>query len=207
MDVIPPNDKEKIFGLLQAREAFKNVIRICAYAVNNNIEHGHELCYSLLVSAHVIYSRPFLMSYGFGKLDDILVPDKYKKTHEAVLEYRNRVFAHRQLKEKKKGEDRRRVLEYHAVYYVVKGKTVFTAVAEDHPGIESFKEIHALCRELLRKVRYHSQKLNSKYYKLLPKEEGTYKMIMDDAALSNFVKVADIELSDESQSKFLTGFD
>ena len=177
MKLIPLQEREKEFGLLQAREAFKNVIRISAYAINNDIRDRDELFYPLLVAAHVIYARPFLQNYGFGKLDDILVPAKYQETHKRILEYRHKVFAHRQLKEKRKGESHSTLLDYHAVYLRVRGNQAFTVVAEQHPGPESFREMSKLSRILLEKVRYHSQKFSKKYMRLMPREDGTYKQI------------------------------
>ena len=199
MSKIPLAEKEKEFGLLQAREAFKKVIRTCAYIENNNIKPGDDLYYPLITAIYVLYSRPFMANYGFGKLDDILVPNKYKDLHEKILTFRHKVFAHRQLKESRKGEKSRSLLDYHNVYFIIKDDWLYSQVAEELPG-EQINQIYDLSRILLGKVRYHSKKLCQRYRKLFPEESGTYKFLMDDDAKQDFVKVGDQELEEATFS-------
>jgi hypothetical protein len=200
MRSIPLHEREKEFGLLQAREAFKQSIRISAYAINNNIANQHELFLPLAVAAHVIYARPFLKNYGFGKLEDILVPVGHQDTHKRVLAYRHKVFAHRQLKEQKKGEKKATVLDYHAVYLCIRGNQAFTTVAEQHPQPGCFRDIYTLSRVLLEKVRYHSLTFFKRHMRLMPREQGTYKLVMDEDAELTFVRVDDIDFQEDTFS-------
>lgn len=200
MGSIPLSDRERLFGLLQAREAFKQCIRICAYAINNDLGGEHELFLPLAVAAHVIYARPFLHSYGFGKLEDLLVPAQHRPAHHRVLEYRHKVFAHRQLKERKKGDPKATVLDYHAVYLSVRGRQAFTSVAEQHPDPGCFREIHTLSSTLLPKVRYHSQKIFKRHMRLVPQAEGTYKLVMDDDDQTCFMRVDDLDFHEDTFS-------
>ena len=189
-----------MFSLLQAREAFKQCIRICAYAINSDLGGEHELFLPLAVAAHVIYARPFLHSHGFGKLEDLLVPVQYRPAHERVLEYRHKVFAHRQLKQRKKGNPKATVLDYHAVYLSIRGGQAFTTVAEQHPDPDCFKDIHTLSSALLRKVRDHSAKLFKRQMRLVPKAEGTYKLVMDDDEQTSFMRVDDFDFQEDTFS-------
>jgi hypothetical protein len=200
MRSIPLQEREKAFGLLQAREAFKQCIRISAYAINSNIGPKHELFLPMAVTAHVIYARPFLQSYGFGKLEDAIVPARYKETHKRVLEFRHKVFAHRQLKERRRGEKKATLLDYHSVYLVIRGNQAFTTVAEQHPGPNCFRDIYVLSYALLEKVRYHSQKFFKRYMRLLPKEDGTYKLLVEDDAEISFTRVDDIDSQEHTFS-------
>jgi hypothetical protein len=200
MVLIPIEEKEKGFMLLQARESFKQTIRTCAYAVRNDIQEDNELFYPLIVAAHVLYSRPFQINYGFGKLYDILIPEEYIAVHDEILNFRNKVFAHRQLKEKKKGENKRILLDLHSVYFQIRGNQCYSIVAEKHPDVKMFSKIHDLSYVLLMKVRYHSEKLFKKYQKAFPELDGSYIFEMDDGAGSDFKRVEDIELSENSFS-------
>ena len=200
MSSIPLSDRERLFGLLQAREAFKQCIRICAYAINNNLDSEHELFLPLAVAAHVIYARPFLHSYGFGKLEELLVPAQHRPAHDRVLEYRHKVFAHRQLKERKKGDPKATVLDYHAVYLSVRGQQAYTNVDEQHPDPGCFRDIHKLSSTLLPKVRYHSQKIFRRHMRLVPQAEGTYKLVMDDGNQASFIRVDDLPFGEDTFS-------
>jgi hypothetical protein len=199
---IPLSDRERMFGLLQAREAFKQCIRICVYAINSNLGGEQELFLPLAVAAHVIYARPFLHSYGFGKLEDLLVPVQHRPAHQRVLEYRNKVFAHRQLKERRRGAPEA-VLDYHAVYVSIRGRQAFTHVAEQHPDTDSFTDIHTLSSALLPKVRYHSAKLFKRHLRLVPKAQGTYKLVMDDGEQPSFTRVDELTFQEDTFSASL----
>ena len=142
-------------------------------------------------------------NYGFGKLDDILIPNNYKELHDEILTFRHKVFAHRQHKESRKGEKSRSLLDYHSVYFLIKDSWLYSQVAEELPKREQINQINDLSRILLDKVRYHSQKLCRRYIKLFPKESGTYKFLMDDDSKQDFVKVEDKELEEASFSKNL----
>jgi hypothetical protein len=203
MRQIPLQDKEKVFCLLQAREAFKWVIRTCAYIINNNLDPDDDLYHPLVVAIYVMYSRPFLANFGIGKLDTLLVPEPYLPLHKEIIDFRSKVFAHRDLKESKKGQQVRTLLDYHTVYFTKKGAVIYTQVAEERPPEENIRRIYDLASLLLEKVRYHSAKLNKKYERVMPKKDGTYKYIMHDAADKDFEMVDDIELPEGTQSSKL----
>ena len=112
----------------------------------------------------------------------------------------HKVFAHQQLRERRKGESQSTLLDYHAVYLLIRGNQAFTTVLEQHPGPESFRDLYTLSRVFLKKVRYHSQKFSKKYMRLMPREGGTYKLLMDEGAQENFVRVDDVDLHEHSFS-------
>jgi hypothetical protein len=200
---IPLSVKERIFSLLQAREAFKSVVRICAFVEQNKIDREHALYYPLMVSAHVIYSRPFQVNYGFGKLEDLLVPKCKRSVHERTLEYRNRVFAHRHLKQSKKGQAARELLSLHEVFYKVQDRVLYTIVKEDNPPDQALNDLYELSKELLDKVRFQSEKITKQYLRFLPKIEGTYRLVMDDNARIDFECVPDVQLNESTFSRNL----
>ena len=200
MKLIPIEEKEKEFLLLQARESFKQAIRTCAYAINNKIQNDNELFYPLIVASHVLYSRPFQTNYGFGRLDEILIPKEYIEIHKEILDFRNKVFAHRQLKEKKKGGNKRVLLDLHSVYFNKRGIQFYSLVAEKSPEAEMFDKIYKLSNILLEKVRYHSEKFCKKYQKAFPQFDGSYIFEMDDSADLDFRRVEDIKLAESTFS-------
>jgi len=202
MRSIPLADREKMFAFLQGREAFKQCLRVCAEVLNSNMDHTHPLFTPLGIAAHVVYARPFMKSYGFGKLDEVIVPDALRPIHLRVIDRRNKIFAHRQVKQARKG-GHSELLHLHHVFITVGERELFTSVAERRVEVEFFAEIAKLSDTLLPKTRHYSRELFRKYEMVIPREQGTYQLAMDDSALEIFAPVEGVELNEESFSENL----
>ena len=149
-----------------------------------------------MVAAHVLYARPFTTNYGFGKLENISIPTELQDAHDRALEFRHKVFAHRQLIEAKKNQQPT-LLDYHNVLVKVKDGMAYSVVSTAGPSPQDvFKELHGLSTSLLKKVEYHSRKWFKKYSNLIPKRDGTYQLVMDEGTTKNFLQVEEVETSE-----------
>jgi hypothetical protein len=58
------------------------------------IHPDSPLYYPLMTAAYVLYSRPFMKSFGVGRLEDAFIPPERRADHKHLMKLRCTFYAH-----------------------------------------------------------------------------------------------------------------
>ena len=88
-------NKRQQFWLRQyACRAFYHTVESCQFLLRYGIHPESPLYYPLMSAAYTIYSRPFMMSFGVGRLDDAFLPPERLADHKHIMNLRCTFYAH-----------------------------------------------------------------------------------------------------------------
>lgn len=88
------NKRQQFWLRHYACRAFQHTIESCLFLLRYGIHPDSPLYYPLMTAAYVIYSRPFMKSFGVGRLDDGFIPPERLADHKHLMELRCTFYAH-----------------------------------------------------------------------------------------------------------------
>ena len=182
-----PTDETKRFWLMAyAMDGFRNVISACEYLLDSNSQPTTQIFRHLATAILTMYGRPFHNNYGVGKLDNRLVPEKYKSLHERLIYERDKIHAHADAK----GVPSRIGNANQVRLLRAAGGFKWTVSTYLPYKRQDLLDLCKLCRILTRKLDYHTDKYEKNGLKVIKRlPEGEYVLNVDPNAGALFDRV------------------
>jgi hypothetical protein len=138
-----------------------------------------ELQDTLASGIIVTYAKPFSACYGVTPLPAKIVPQKYRKFHEVIMDLRNKAFAHIDAKGFQADDPTHGNINEVRVTFA-KANYVVHVMMPSFRTIEPLP-IKPLCQTLLDKCTYHVDRFANKYLERQAKavNSGEYKVSVD----------------------------
>ena len=164
----------------------------CLTKVKSSIEHinqnpisNADVEFILFAGIITTYSKPFIKCHGVGCLDQKIVPKKLQKSHEVVLDFRNKTVAHIdainfRADDPSFGNINRVVIN------IEKENYGYTASLID--AYKTLKDqIHELCCKIIQKADYHTSRFEKKYIAKSGLKRGNYLLNIDSQDKRPFI--------------------
>ena len=130
---------------------------------------------SLWLSFYILYAKPFeqqrdkTLKMGL-RLPDDLVPPQFKRRHESILHFRDKMFAHTDIS----GPTTDNGISLNALVLIYVNRTTYHfANAFVHPAPELIPQFDALLDALVEKCDYHAKKIWRRWAKELDLPAGS----------------------------------
>jgi hypothetical protein len=137
---------ERFWKLPYARHSFEHAKIICEHVMAGSITSTDKAYYSLVLAIHVAYARPFKRSSGgIKKLEENIVPERFKPLHEQMILVRDQVLAHTD----PSGSYYRGLPANHVRVKVEIGGSVNLIVQDIKPRVAFIPQIRELCDSLI----------------------------------------------------------
>jgi hypothetical protein len=193
---LKPTDETKRFWLMAyAMDGFRNVISACEYLLDNDFQLTSPIYRHLATAILTMYGRPFHNNYGVGKLDSRLVPEKYRNLHEQLIYERDKIHAHADAK----GVPSRIGNANQVRLLRAAGGFKWTVSSYLPYERQDLLDLCELCRTLIRKLDYHTDKYEKKCLKEIKRlPEGEYVLNVDLTAQTLFDGVQSVFPADSN---------
>src|SRR5882672_5690993 len=89
----PYKDRMEFWKFQNASITFSEVTQLCDVLIKQGIASGHPLHAPMMTALHILYGRPFKQR-AEARISENLVPTDYKDTHDALLNMRDKIYAH-----------------------------------------------------------------------------------------------------------------
>ena len=169
-------DAKLLWKIFYANHTFKHAKAAALHIVEKNLTDSDPLFHPLLVSVYVLYARPFTRADGVGNLDEKYVPNQYRSAHKAMLQHRNKVYAHRDA-EGFVVEDLGNVNQVRAIN---DGEKIILMAANLHTRAGAMAGIIELCEALEKKTDGHIGELWAKYNGQIQRKIGEFLLNIAD---------------------------
>ena len=147
---------------------------------------------ALLSAAIIEYGKPFKKSRGIDKIDDAIIPEKYKELHDKLIKSRDKFVAHIDncgIEE----TDR----EFHRIHLIKKGSTIFIDIESPRLPENLISPMKNLSKELREKASYYRQKYLKKYSKKMFDQKGDINWELEvGETFCGLLPVTDSELTE-----------
>ncbi|WP_411825396.1 hypothetical protein [Luteolibacter sp. AS25] len=134
----------------------------------------HPLFEPLALAVHTFYSRPFLNSYGAGRLEATIVPEVQKGIHEWLTHFRSSFMAHTDATEDRWAG---RVIN-EVVYYCAGEKMGFTTLYGRSP-LSQYVDAGIHCSKMVEVFQAKLTEFYRDYGHLMPLEQGEYLLSLE----------------------------
>jgi hypothetical protein len=171
----PYKDRIEFWKFQHASITFSEVSQLCDLILKQQIVSGHPLHVSLMTSLHILYGRPFKQRGAEVRLPEDIVPAEYKKTHDALINMRDKIYAHTDIDGPKTSDND--CLNKIGVY--IQDRTVRFGMTMLFP--RDTQRIHDLAKALSEKTWYHAEKNWKRYFKGGFVKDGNYEVNVSKA--------------------------
>lgn len=181
MITAPYSDRIEFWKFQHASITFAAVYQLCGQIVDQKIISGHPLFTSLMTALHILYARPFKQRSAV-KLSEDIIPSEYKITHQALLGFRDQIYAHMDVDGPKSTENN----PMNKIGVFINGGYVSFAMTMAFPREGKIEEIRALANLLSEKSRCHADKIWERHFKTRFVQDDEYEVNLskdDDAFL------------------------
>lgn len=177
----PYQDRIEFWKFQNAAITFSETRQLCDLILKDKIVSGHPLHASLMTALHILYGRPFKQRAEV-RLPEEIVPPEFTETHSALLNMRDKIYAHTDADGPKTASDE--TLNKVAVH--IQGRAARFAITMLFP--RDIQKIHDLTEKLAEKTWYHAEKIWRKHFKDSFIKDGSYEINIsktDDSFLKN----------------------
>jgi hypothetical protein len=146
--------------------------------------------YPMLVRLVCLYARPFTNNRPVGPLPDYIVPQEHRELHRTIIQMRNQLFAHADASMMARPDDYPNEL-----VFVNNGKILHFNMTRFLAEPQFFELMNPLLSVLIKKTRYHSDKLANKFkgHFGASKNIGEFRLNVLDADAPIFSKLTEAE--------------
>jgi hypothetical protein len=170
--MIPLDVRQRLWAWYYGMRAFQHSKACCDHILKEAMTSDHPLYYSLNVAAHISYGKPFRHSRGIQGLDDAIIPARYRRVHQQILDFRDKHYAHTDVEGNPHPTGDLSVDVLYCFDGIKRGfKLCETTVLPD--GI---KNLAPLCELLAEKATYHLGKILNQYRKEFPQAIGHHRI-------------------------------
>lgn len=150
----PLAERLEFFKFQYSCQTFAQARKILIYIQGQKIVSGHLFHHTLWTSFMVLYGKPFKQRKPL-KLDAIIVPEEFKKTHRDLLDFRDKMFAHTDLDI----VDEKSLDPLNSVVVMVADGKVTMGNGFIYPNLDTTSRYRLLIEALIKKTNYHAVKL------------------------------------------------
>jgi hypothetical protein len=165
----PYKERIEFWKFQHASITFSEVSQLCDLIIKQQIVSGHPLHASLMTALHILYGRPFKQREEV-KLSKDIVPADHKDTHNALINMRDKIYAHTDVDGPKTTNND--CLNKVGVF--IQGGTVQFGMTMLFP--RDTQKIHDLAKALSEKTWYHAEKIWKRYFKGDFVKNGRYEI-------------------------------
>jgi len=91
----PTKETKRFWLMIYAMDAFGVVVSACEYLLKNSFHIAGPIHRRTMTAILILYGQPFHNNQGIGKLDEAIIPDQYLNLHNELMQYRDKIHAHR----------------------------------------------------------------------------------------------------------------
>ncbi len=146
--------------------------------------------YPMLVGLICLYARPFTNNRPVGPLTDDIVPQEHRELHQTIIKMRHQLFAHGDASATTRPDDYPNEL-----VFVNDGKSLGFHMTRFLAEPPFFTLMNPLLDALIKKTRYHSDKLGKKFNRYFgpSKSIGEFRLNVLDSSKPIFSKLKEAE--------------
>jgi len=173
MKKVPQSDRFEYWKFLSAHFSLQQAKSIAKHLLQ--LPFSDPLFYPLLTTLYILYGRPFKQK-GNVRLADNIIPKRFVKLHEKLIDLRDKAFAHVDYD----GIPKKGIDEINKILIRIHDGVASTGIATQIPQGLQLSDIVSLCDNLLVKCSYYLQKIWDKSVKDIYPSDGDYEVNLQE---------------------------